>query len=298
MKVIIVAGPTATGKTETAIKLAKTYNGELINADSRQVYKKLNIGTNKGVLSFKDSQYYIEEVPIHLISILEPTERFNLFDFQKLALEKIHDISKRGKIAIVVGGTGLYIDSLIKGYLLKDSNTESRGVLNKLSVRELQQKISDKTLESLNESDRSNPRRLIRVIEKSEHIDFENTDLGLNSFILYPDYKWEELKYKIDQRVDEMFKNGLVEETNNLINEGLSQESDSLKIMGYKQVVQLLNKEIDLNSCIERVKIAHKQYAKRQRTWFEGIGRGYKLNKYSNTDEALRLSKSFLNDEV
>lgn len=298
MKVIIVAGPTGTGKTELAIKIAKKFNGELINADSRQVYKNLDIGTNKGNVLLKNNKFFIDDVPIHLINILEPTERFNLFDFQKLALEMIHDISERGKLPIIVGGTGLYIDSLVKGYLLADSNTKDRSNLENLNVAELQKLITKETLNTLNESDRSNPRRLVRVIEKFEHVDFKNMDLGLETFILYPNYNWEDLKQKIDFRVEKMFKEGLIEETKSLIDSGLAKDSDSLRIMGYKQVVEFLNNEIDLNSCKERVKIAHKQYAKRQRTWFEGVGRNYKLNKYSNSDEALNLSESFLKDEV
>ena len=197
-----------------------------------------------------------------------------------------------------MGGTGLYIDSLIKGYTLVESNTRNRDALDKLSVEQLQGLISKETLGLLNNSDRNNPRRLIRVIEKSEHIGSNNEDFELENLILYPLYHWEELKLKIDKRVERMFADGLVEETKGLLLKGLTDDSESLKIMGYKQVVEYLKNKIDLNTCIERVKIAHKQYAKRQKTWFEGSGRGYKLNKYSNIEEALKLSDKFIKNEI
>ncbi|MFS8131479.1 MAG: tRNA (adenosine(37)-N6)-dimethylallyltransferase MiaA [Candidatus Dojkabacteria bacterium] len=297
MKVIIVAGPTATGKTELAVKIAKKFNGELINADSRQVYKGLDVGTNKGAITLEDSQYSINEVPIHLINIVEPNERFSVFDFQHNALDKIKEISSRGRDPIIVGGTGLYIDSIVRGYDLSSTNLKEREMLDGFTVSQLQNLISSTTLDQLNNSDRNNPRRLVRIIEKGDITKKSNLELGLNTFILYPMYNWDELKLKIDLRVDEMFNEGLIEETKGLLEKGYSEESDGLKIMGYKQVIEFLNKKIDLNTCKERVKIAHKQYAKRQRTWFEGNGRNYNLNKYSDSSEALRLAENFLINE-
>lgn len=298
MKVIIVAGPTATGKTEIAIKLAKKFNGELINADSQQVYKGLNIGTNKGNIIENNNQYLIDGVPIHLVNILKPEEKFNLFTFQKLALETIKDITQRGKLPIIVGGTGLYIDSIVKGYELVESNNLDREKLEKLSVVELQSLISKDSLAKLNSSDLNNPRRLIRVVERSEHIGTVSTEWDIMSLILYPIYDWEVLKNKLDLRVEHMFENGIIEETKNLISMGLPIDSESLKIMGYKQVVEYLNKRIDLNTCKERVKIAHKQYAKRQRTWFEGAGRNYSLNRFENIDDAIKFTNNFINNEI
>lgn len=288
MKVIIVAGPTATGKTDIAITLAKNFDGELINADSRQVYKYLNIGTNKE---------NITEVPMHLTNILDLNERFNLYNFQKLALEKINEISSKNKLPIIVGGTGLYLDSLIKGYKLNNTEDKRNSDLENLTVEEMQKMISIEVLESLNNSDKNNPRRLIRIIEKQENIQTEKIDLNIETFILYPEYDWENLKLRIDERVEKMFDNGLIEETQDLLKKGYSEDSAGLEIMGYREVVAYLKKQIDLQTCKERVKIAHKQYAKRQRTWFEGEGRAYSLNKYSNLDEALKLAKKFL-DEV
>ncbi|MEO6728357.1 MAG: tRNA (adenosine(37)-N6)-dimethylallyltransferase MiaA [Candidatus Dojkabacteria bacterium] len=298
MKVVIVAGPTATGKTETAIEIAKKFNGELINADSRQVYKFLDIGTNKGKLKEFDHQYSIDGIPLHLVNFLEPSDRFKLFDFQKLALDKIQQISSANKLPIIVGGTGLYIDSLVKGYLLSDSEAKDRTELDKLSVLELQNQIEPEVLNKLNNSDQNNPRRLIRVIEKSGELGIKSTNLGIETFIVYPNYDWEKLKLKIDTRVEKMFDGGLIKETQDILSKGYTKDSYGLMIMGYKQVVEYINNEIDLNTCKERVKIAHKQYAKRQRTWFEGEGRNYNLNRYSNTEEALKLSGKFIIDEI
>lgn len=227
-KIIILGGPTATGKTKYAVELAKQLNGELINADSRQLYKYLDIGTNKGEINLiteTQSEYETNNIPIHLVNIINPDKRFDLFRFQQLAFKEIENILNREKLPIIVGGTGLYIDSIIKNYELKDIdnnnliNLEIRAKLESLSVTELQNeifKINNTKPNNLNNSDWNNPRRLIRYIE--------NLDINVNPqqiqamskynfLFLYPEYNWEELKNRINDRVISMFETGLVKET-------------------------------------------------------------------------------------
>lgn len=288
---IIVGGATATGKTSYALKLAKKLDGELINADSRQIYKYLNIGTNKGKLQLRDGQNFIKDIPIYLIDFLDLDRRFSVFDWKVKALEIIEDIKIRGKTPIIVGGTGLYIDSLIKNYSFEYNYQISEDQvlqLQKLDINNLNcvQKYFSENLtkiwSDLNYSDQNNLRRLQRIIQKLTNVSSEEqkTNSVLTNYTFYyPIYDWEDLKLKIDKRVEDMFQEGLIDETKNLIKNGYNTSLPAFQIMGYKEVIQYLNNEITLNKCIELVKIAHKQYARRQRTWFEGNVRNYNLTR-------------------
>jgi len=287
MKTVIVGGPTATGKTEVAVKIAKEFNGELINADSRQIYRYLNIGTNKGDIEENQAGYTIQNIPIHLVNIIDPSERFDLFRYQKLAKEKIKEIRQKGKLPVIVGGTGLYIDSILKGYSLNEEGNigskYSREYLDSLSKPELQNlviELNKKRPESLNDSDWNNPRRLIRFIEKFDIKKPASKTSEIKDFLfLYPKYDWEELKNKIDLRVVKMLEDGLIEETKKVLEMGFNENDPGLHVMGYREVVQYIKGEITLDKCIELIQTAHRQYARRQKTWFEGKGRGYELIK-------------------
>lgn len=291
-KIIIVGGPTGSGKTKFAIQLAKEINGELVNADSRQIYKYLNIGTNKGVLT-GDSKKIIDGVPIHLIDFLEPDVRFNVFEWRSLAINCIKDIQSNGKQAIVVGGTGLYIDSLIKEYdfeskfQISDDQRKSLTSLDNSSLLKVQEHYKTQLTQvwdSLNYSDQNNLRRLQRLIAKLSTTEKPITNI-LPSFkdytFYYPKYNWDNLKIIIENRVDEMFKEGLVEETKSVLHKGFDKSAVGLQVMGYKEVIRYLDNEIDLDYCKNLVRIAHKQYARRQRTWFEGDRRAYEFVLFS-----------------
>jgi tRNA dimethylallyltransferase len=305
-KLIVIGGPTSSGKTSLAINIAKEFDCELINADSRQIYRYLDIGTNKGELSAVSNQpsaFLIDNIPIHFVSFLDPDKRFSVFEYKKLAEEKIDDVISRGKVPILVGGTGLYIDAIIKNYKLQDTNSinvDFRNELENYSLKELQEKVislGQTYFDQLNVSDKSNPRRLIRLIEKaSSNVGEESVDADTSKYdylILYPEYSWDELKLKIANRVDEMFIEGLIDETKNVLSLGFPKDSIALQGVGYKQVVEYLDGKIDLKTCIELVKTAHQQYARRQRTWFEGERRRYNLVKIKDVETAIKELKDF-----
>lgn len=285
-KVIIVSGLTATGKTRLAYDIAREFNGELVNCDSRQIYKYLDIGTNKE--NFKD-------ITLHLTDLIEPSDRFSLYEYQKLAYKKIDEIIERKKIPIVVGGTGLYIDSIVKNYNLTETKVSHRAQLEKLKLDQLQN-IVEKSFEKdlISNSDWYNKRRLIRFIEKQGVTNLPNNELRYDFLHIYTKYEWEQLKQTIDARVIYMFDNGIVEETKKVLAMGFLPTDLGLKIMGYKEVVQYLEGKISEDECIKLVQTAHKQYARRQRTWFESGGRKYNLKRVSGIEQARSIINSFL----
>jgi tRNA dimethylallyltransferase len=298
-KVIIVAGPTASGKTDLAIKIAQEIGGEIINADSRQIYKHLDIGTNKGNLvatnEFIDlNGKTIEAFDVEnsgvlgwLFSFLDPNQDYSVAEFNADALELIDMLIAMDKIPVIVGGTGLYIDALVKGYSLNkiETDTNLREQLNKLSVDELLEKVMDLDPErflELNQSDQSNPHRLIRAIE----IAMGTTDQErnktlkplLDTKILYPVFERPALFAKIDQRAAMMVKEGLVAETKKAIELGFANSNPLLGI-GYKAAQEFIAGKITEQQLTDLVAQDHRNYAKRQITWFEGTGRAYNLIK-------------------
>ncbi len=297
-KLIIVGGPTASGKSSLAINLAKKINGFLINADSVQVYKYLNIGSNKENLSFsKTHKFENIELPvfdiensgilISLIDFLNPNDQFDLNKFKNYAEKLIEYAHAINKVPIVVGGTGLYIDSLIHNYKTIQTKKSffSRESLNKMSLEKLKKLIDQDILEKLNNSDQNNPRRLIRLIEKRDHYLFEPRSTNPH-ILFYPDFEKPELFGKIDNRVEFMFDFGFVEEVKNLLSMGYTKELKSLQSTGYKEVIMFLEDQITFEECKELIKLHHRQYAKRQITWFEGKARNYNLVKVKNAEEA------------
>lgn len=293
-KVIFIVGLTATGKTKLAIETARELNGELINCDSRQVYKYLDIGTNKGEIKTIGNNKFVEDIPIKLIDFLEPNDSYSVYDFKRDAIACIKDIHSRNKVAIVVGGTGLYVDCLIKNYQLQtQANAELRSAFASLNTIELQEKlnqINPTALDKLNNSDKNNPRRLIRLIEKLSESNLDNKltaefDFNFDYQLFFKDYNPNLLDSILDSRVEQMFKDGLIEEVKKVLDLGFSKDSVSLKSLGYKEVLMHLDNKINLRQCIDLVKIAHRQYAKRQRTWFLGEGRDYKLIKVNSVDD-------------
>jgi len=271
---IVIVGATATGKTEIAIKLAKKINGEIISADSRQVYKFLNIGTSK------PSKKHLKEAPHHLINILEPTEIFSAGSFKKLADKKIPEITGRGHIPIITGGTGLYTKSLTEGLIEASGNTAIRkkltgygknygpGYLYKKLL-----KIDPATAKSI---DRKNTVRLIRALEICLSTGRKFSDLKKdtpksdNNFITFGlALPREEIYKRINERVDSMMKKGLVAETKKLVKKYSSKNAVLNATIGYKEIIGCLNGQYPLERAVELIKQNTRHYAKRQLTWFK-----------------------------
>jgi len=315
VKVIIIGGPTGIGKTSLSLWLADMIDGQLINADSRQIYIGADIGTNKGVIekSYKSFKYdntkldgfYLENTNIigWLFNIINPDEYFSVADFQNLAKLTVEKVSHTG-IPIIVGGTGLYIDSLLKGYDIPNDkpNLEYRKLLNNKSLQELQNlvKNSSDKFEKLNNSDKNNPRRLMRILEKIKNKDSNKKDINktdynkiiIEPYFIYPKYTVEQLSENITTRVIRMIEDGLITEVRELVVKGY-ENTEFMKGMGYKEVLSYLHGGIlDEQELIEKISTAHLQYAKRQRTWFEGEGRKYDLHIFDfDNDKELILNK-------
>jgi len=268
--IIVIAGPTASGKSNIAISLAKKINGYIINADSRQVYKELKIGTAQPVSKrIEGNIWYVDGIRHFLYGYKSLTEPFNISIYQK---DVQNILNSHGGIPILVGGTGLYIDCIVYNYDLRneDLDTEKRKFLSKLSTKELQNLINLNTLKMMNESDKRNPRRLIRIIEgrkiNKKGIDRKkNTSLKNIYFVI--DIPRGELKKKIAKRVNLMFKEGLEKEVESLFNtydSGLP----SFNTIGYQEFRGYFNKEKTLNEVKGDILTHTYQYAKRQKTWF------------------------------
>ena len=276
---IVIAGPTASGKTELSIKLAKKINGEIISGDSMQVYKHLDIGTAKIT---KDE---MENVPHHLIDIIEPNEEYNVQIFQKNAKKIIEDIYSRGKIPIIAGGTGLYIDALVYNYSFVDEDNDSK-IRDKLwadyynfGVDYLVKKLQISDPDALNLIDLSNIKRLIRALEISEKNKIKYSELERDSrtektsqydlFYFVITMNRDVLYDRINKRVDLMFENGWLSEVNSLLESGkVLPDFRSMQGLGYREILEFLNSGIPFEECVEKIKQNTRRFAKRQLTWF------------------------------
>jgi tRNA dimethylallyltransferase len=268
-KVLVIVGPTASGKSALAVKLAKELNGEVISADSRQVYKGLDIGTGK--ITNKEMQ----GIPHHLLDVASPRRRFTLAQYQKLAEKKLIEIIARGKLPIVCGGTGFYIKALVDNIALPavKPNLTLRKELLKLSTAELAAKLQQLDPERAKNIDTHNPRRLMRAIEiaaalgqvppaTSRPAKYEFIQYGIT---LEP----EKLRQNIHERLLARMKQGLVKEVENLRTGGLSwQRLDDLGLE-YRFVAKYLQNKLSKEEMLEQLETAINQYAKRQMTWFK-----------------------------
>lgn len=274
---LIITGPTGIGKTEISLKLANKYKGEIISSDSMQIYKKLDIGTAKVDLDKTD-------IPHHMVDILEADEKFSVADFKFKAKEIISDINRRGGLPILVGGTGLYINSIV--YNLDFTETEAdyeyrdelRKILEEKGSEFLYSKLFNLNKDMAEKIHPNNGQRIIRALEilksgneKENNFRQENEDYNLIFIGLNMDR--ERLYERINRRVDKMIELGLVDEVRSLLYEGLDKNSQSLKAIGYKEVISYLEGEIEYSEMIDLIKKNSRHYAKRQLTWFRRDGR-------------------------
>lgn len=272
-KLLAIVGPTASGKSALAIKLAQDFNGELISADSRQFYRGMDIGTAKV------TKEELAMAPHHLIDILDPNEPFSLYEYQKMAFVAIEDILKRGKLPIIVGGTGLYVSSIIENYKLseKEIDQKLRADLNEKDLNTLVaqlQKLNPHTTVDL-----KNKRRVTRELEYMlEDPGYEPSvsEPRYDVLILQPKYEREELYKRINKRVKEMIENGLLKEIDTLVAK-YGWEANALTAIGYREFHGLEDVQqlplYRLEKIIEKIKQDTRQYAKRQMTWFRRYGK-------------------------
>jgi len=268
--VITILGPTATGKTQFAAHIAYHLNGEVISADSRQVYRGMDIGTGK---DYED--YIVEgfEVPYHLIDIVEPGYEYNVYEFRRDFMKAYHDILQKEKIPMMCGGTGMYVESILKGYTLLHVpvNEELRASLDKKSIDKLTKVLGDyRALHNI--TDTSDRKRLIRAIEIQEYykahpdkvLEYED----IESLIFGIDLEREKVKERITSRLYYRLDNGMVEEVEKLLDSGVSSEKLMFYGLEYKFITKYLLGEISFDVMVKRLNIAIHQFSKRQMTWF------------------------------
>lgn len=268
-KVLVIVGQTAVGKTSMSIKLAKHLNGEIINGDAMQVYKGLNIVTDK----IKKEQ--MQGIPHHLFDLKEIHEDYNVDEYQSNIRKVISEVTCRNKLPIIVGGTGLYVKAALYDYNFADeeiSNKEVEELYKDKSNEELYEMLLNVDPESCKTIHKNNRRRVLRALAiynatgktKSEIINEQKHEQLYDSIIIALDLDKQVINEKIDKRIDEMFEEGLIEEVKD--NKTTSTAS---KAIGYKEVTSYLNNEISLQEAKDLMKIHTHQYAKRQRTWFK-----------------------------
>lgn len=277
---ICILGPTASGKTRYAVELALKYDGEIISADSRQVYRGMDIGTGKDLSEYivAGANGSVRQIPYHLIDIVAAGEKYNVFQYQKDFWKAYKSILARGRVPILCGGTGLYIDSVTRGYSLPEvpENKELRAVLEQQSMEELANKLS--ALKPLhNKTDFDSKKRLIRALE-IEYYRVENPVLlthnpALNTKFIGIDVDRSERNAKIDKRLHQRLQNGLIDEVNHLLSSGISPEDLIYYGLEYKYVTMYILGQLTMSEMEQKLATAIHQFAKRQMTWFRGMER-------------------------
>ena len=294
---ITILGPTAAGKTKLAAHLANEFNGEIISADSRQVYKRMNIGTGKDYTDFKVKD---NTVKYHLIDILEPTEEFSLFNFVELFNKKFTKIISGGKLPFLVGGTGMYLSAVLQNYKLKKADFQSERTLelSRMDNTELRKILIKLNPHQHNKTDLEIKERIIKAIviaESGEKIIKFITPV--NSFTIGVNIYREEIKSRITERLKKRLNEGMIEEVKSLIDSGLSFEKLNFFGLEYKYIGEYLSGKINYNDMFQKLNSAIHQFAKRQMTWFRKMEReGVKINWIEEPDyekaKTLLLNKS------
>jgi len=275
-RMITILGPTASGKTPLAASLAREVGGEIISADSRQVYRRMDIGTGKDLEDYGD-------VPYHLIDIAEPGTKYNLFQYQQDFFDAYHNIIGRGKTPILCGGTGLYIEAVLKGYKLSPvpQNPELRKSLEDKTLDELTRMLVELKRQNgsnmHNKTDVDSCQRAIRAIEIETynlHHPVPRRELPpVNSVIIGVNIDRETRRQKITKRLKARLEGGMVDEVRGLLDEGIPAEDLIYYGLEYKFVTEYVTGQVTYDEMFQRLEIAIHQFAKRQMTWFRGMER-------------------------
>lgn len=276
MKGLVILGPTAVGKSGLALEIAQKYGGEIVCIDSRTVYRKIDIGTAKPTPRQR------KMIPHHMLDLLDLDQKCDAVWFASEARKAVTDVSARGRLPILVGGAGFYLRSVLHGLFDIDLREEERAEfaarVSDIPTSELYEQLSEVDRESslkIHENDRY---RIVRALEVyalsgtplSEHISDQADDheFSLNAIKIGLNTRREIIHQRINDRTAEMIERGWIEEVRELLNEGVGTELPGMQTIGYQEIISYLNGEIDLDSCVERISAATRQYAKRQLTWF------------------------------
>jgi len=281
-KLLIVLGPTSTSKTDLALKLAKKFNGELVSADSRQIYIGMDIGTGKEIESSKydvkknKGSWVVNGIPIHLYDVINPDKTFSVVEYQQEALGKIKEIENKGKLPILVGGTGLYVQAIVEGVNIPKVPPDSklRAKLESKPLATLVSQLEQVDPKTAIKIDKQNPRRVIRALEvyyssgqsfssleERFKVNFDSVQIGLTA-------PRDFLYKKVDDQIDDWFRVGFIEEVKKLISDGYDEKLPALTSLGYRQVAMYLKGNLTIEEAKQRIKWEHHGYIRRQFTWF------------------------------
>ncbi len=308
-KIVLIVGPTASGKTGVSIALAKALRGEIISADSMQVYQKLNIGTAK------ITKEEMEGIPHHLLDFVDPAEDFSVARFRELAYETIEEILKRGNLPIVVGGTGLYITSLTEPMDYSDGGVDPsfREEMRKLSEEKgpdfLHDRLKEIDPDAAEKIHPNNVKRVIRALEvyhltnrKISEVQREskNQNVPYDPILIGLTLDRQKLYDRINVRVDSMMKKGLLEEVKSLTEQGYGEKLLSMQALGYKEFLPYLNGQGSLEDAVEILKRDTRHFAKRQMTWFKRDKRIFWVDReqFQTEEEMLELIISHVKGEL
>lgn len=290
-KVLVIIGPTAVGKTSFGIRCANDFNGEIISGDSIQIYKGLDIGSAKASLAEQAKAKH------YLIDIKEPTDTYSVKEFQEKARFLINDISKKNKLPIIVGGTGLYIKACLYDYVFFDEDKEDNQYEDKTN-QELYEMLKEKDSKALEKIHVNNRKRLVRALniyeKHSKGIstikDEQAHKMLYNAKIIGLTINREALYQRVEKRVDKMVEEGLVDEIKNLLESGVTFDNQAMQAIGYKEFKDYFNKRKSLKECVEEVKKNTKHFVKRQYTFFNNQ---MPIEWHENIEEALESVKNW-----
>ena len=296
-KVIVICGPTASGKTKLSIELAKKINGEIVSCDSMQIYKDMSIGTAK------PTKEEMQNIKHYLIDCISPETRYSVADYKKQAMEYIKEIFEKGKVPIIVGGTGLYVESLIYNIEYNEIKTDLkyREELEKIAQEEGLEKLYEKALKidekATKKISNNDKKRIFRILEIYHTTGKTKTKLEEESRKNKPEYEFllfgltmdrEKLYERINLRVDNMMQDGLVQEVKELLNK-YEELPTAIQGLGYKEVVEYLKGDTSKEEMIEKIKLETRRYAKRQLTWFRKYNNLTWLNAQNDLQDNIRV---------
>ena len=295
--VIVIAGPTASGKSMLAVELAKKINGEIISADSMQIYKEMNIGTAK------ITKEEMREIKHYMLDIISPNERYSVSSYKKQAERCIEEILNKGKNPIICGGTGLYIDSLIYGieFLEEEIDETYRNELNTIAKTEGLEKLYNMAIEidpeAMQKISKNDQKRIIRVLEiyhktgktkTQQDLESRKNGVKYNYKVFAISMDREFLYDRINSRVDKMIEEGLIDEVKSILGK-YNEFPTAMQGLGYKEVVEYLNGNLTKEEMIEKLKMETRRYAKRQITWFKKNKETYWIDGQSKIEENIKI---------